>query len=1167
MQKLLFKSPILYRSLCVVFAVLFAMSALLTGTLSWMDYSQHKSNEFDTKTLVDNRTVELVKLEKIPDTVNPDKWVPTKNPVANAEFYLYKMNEDGTEQQIGATYITGANGKITLGNLSVGKYYFLETNPSFGFTYDQNDNNKNITKYYFEIQDDTQVVTIKAYNRRIYKDLTISKTVENADGSALTAEQLTQEFEFTVTFVNAKGEVDKGTYKYTIGSGSPQKITSGGSIKLKHGEKAVITGLPVGITYTVLETPVAGYRISSNNHSATILPGKDYIAEFVNTTGTDDGKGSLSISKQVTGTGADVTKPFTFTVTFSEGNVFYYRINGGALQTFLNGNTITLKHDETAEFADLPKGITYTVTEDDYSADGYTAGVVKYTGTTTGGHIKLPFHNHKDEEEKTGTLTITKQVTGTNADKNKEFQFLVVFSDGGTYNYRIDGGDPQSFTSGGMITLKHNQIAVFEKLPLGITYTVSEKDYSADGYTATVKEATGTIAQGDVASVTFVNHKDDEEGEDTDITITKKIDGNFPEADKDKVFKFTLKYTLPSGEEKEEKFELKNGESKTFTLPQGTYYEVIEDNYMQDGYAKGSITNGHGTASGQKIEVLQTNIYIDEIEIEIKGEKTWDLSGSENAKLPDSITVLLKKGDTIVQIAVVKPDANGKWTYTFKAPKYEADGKTEIKYTIEELPVPGYLPSYDTYNIKNTAVKPVTYNPGVKKVLKGDTPKVDGSFQFVLSAMGTAPMPQGSGTTKTVIINGAGSAVFGTISYTTPGTYVYTISEINGNQPGYTYDTTVYIVTVTVGAVDGRLVVQSVTYKANGNPAGEAVFTNTYSEETTPTISTEPTESTGSTISTQPTESTAPSISTEPTESTGSTIGTQPTESTVPSISTEPTESTGSTISTEPPESTAPSVSTEPTESTGSTISTQPTESTDSTVPNDEKVTISGYKTWNHGDNAVSSYPESITIYIKNGDKVVVMREISEENYWKWDIKLNKYDEQGNEIHYTIEEEPVPGYETKIDGYNIINTFKETDDPNGGKTTISGKKYWYHGDNSGSYPQSITIYVKNGSETVASETITAASGWTYSFTLPKYDSAGRIIQYAIDEETVSGYGKYVEGYDLYNSYGYEDGEAPPSTGQGSIWIWVIIMGLSAANLTLLILAGRKKEKAAYKYKH
>ena len=71
-----------------------------------------------------------------------------------------------------------------------------------------------------------------------------------------------------------------------------------------------------------------------------------------------------------------------------------------------------------------------------------------------------------------GALTIEKTVRNaddsplTDEQKAQEFVFTVAFSGGGAYSYSIDGGEPQEFTSGGALTLKHGQSAVFEQIPV-----------------------------------------------------------------------------------------------------------------------------------------------------------------------------------------------------------------------------------------------------------------------------------------------------------------------------------------------------------------------------------------------------------------------------------------------------------------------------------------------------------------------------------------------------------------------------------------------------------------------------------------------------------------------------------------------------------------------------
>lgn len=94
------------------------------------------------------------------------------------------------------------NGQIRVQGLTKGTYYFLETNPGYGYIYDRDENGAPVTRYDFEItgMEENNRVTVTAYNRRLEGPLTIKKLVVNADGTPLTDEQLALEFIFTVTF-------------------------------------------------------------------------------------------------------------------------------------------------------------------------------------------------------------------------------------------------------------------------------------------------------------------------------------------------------------------------------------------------------------------------------------------------------------------------------------------------------------------------------------------------------------------------------------------------------------------------------------------------------------------------------------------------------------------------------------------------------------------------------------------------------------------------------------------------------------------------------------------------------------------------------------------------------------------------------------------------------
>ena len=120
-------------------------------------------------------------------------------------------------------------------------------------------------------------------------------------------------------------------------------------------------------------------------------------------------------------------------------------------------------------------------------------------------------------------------------------------------------------------------------------------------------------------------------------------------------------------------------------------------------------------------------------------------------------------------------------------------------------------------------------DPPIKKTVFG-SPVTDSVFTFVLEARDqNHPMPAGStGNVKTIRIAGSGEGEFGTWSYEKAGVYYYTISEVNGRESGYTYDSGVYTITDSVRAENGRLVVYRVVTNNTNKPVNSCVFVNNY---------------------------------------------------------------------------------------------------------------------------------------------------------------------------------------------------------------------------------------------------------------------------------------------------------------------------------------------------
>ncbi|MGO5161090.1 MULTISPECIES: Cna B-type domain-containing protein, partial [unclassified Bilifractor] len=137
-----------------------------------------------------------------------------------------------------------------------------------------------------------------------------------------------------------------------------------------------------------------------------------------------------------------------------------------------------------------------------------------------------------------------------------------------------------------------------------------------------------------------------------------------------------------------------DGKDAAFTVSEGSV-----DKYTAD---KESVKDDNETI---------TNTYTP---VTISGTKTWNNSGYNSVKKPDSITVNLLANGTVKDSKSVTADKNGQWEYSFdNLPKYDDNGQ-EIEYTITENNVTDYSTDYSKtingYDITNT------YTPGKTSV-------------------------------------------------------------------------------------------------------------------------------------------------------------------------------------------------------------------------------------------------------------------------------------------------------------------------------------------------------------------------------------------------------------------------------------------------------------------
>ena len=622
-------------------------------------------------------------------------------------------------------------------------------------------------------------------------------------------------FDFKVTLTPPAGE-DWGTSK-TFGSYTftkdGEENTYSTTITLEgsgYTGSVIIEGLPKGTTYTVTELPSGEYTLQGDNDLTGEITGDESV-QFVNGNNNTSMPGDLVVVKTVKGT---VTEDavFTFKVTLKglqDNGQGYYSFSGVRFEKVGNDYVgyVTIKGNGSKTIKGLPAGTTYEVVEEktegytQESADGNTGAIKPETESTA------KFVNKNDDgstEPETGDLEVTKKVTGTAGDTEKEFNFTVTLSDtsiNGTY------GD-MTFEDGvATFTLKHGESKTATGLPADVTYTVTETEANADGYTTTETDSgNGELVVDDKVVVEFENHKDITVVEPAPVkqtvTFDKIVNVKSGDPDEDTTFDFVLEFTgtkedgiaKPNPTKLETSIEYVKGEiNYTGTFDEiefteaGTYYFTLsetqydDDNWTadvesweitivvteEDGELVASTPHGYNETVGDREPARFVNTYEEEEEEEptptptttptntptnttptgnnptptpgtvvtptptaqiteeptptpaptpvpvtnVEGQKTWQDNDNAGNTRPASITVRLMRDG--VQIAQTTVTASNGWKYSFtNLPMVDENGRP-YSYSVTEQMVAGYYAVVSGYNITNVLIPNTPNNPNV----------------------------------------------------------------------------------------------------------------------------------------------------------------------------------------------------------------------------------------------------------------------------------------------------------------------------------------------------------------------------------------------------------------------------------------------------------------------
>ena len=187
---------------------------------------------------------------------------------------------------------------------------------------------------------------------------------------------------------------------------------------------------------------------------------------------------------------------------------------------------------------------------------------------------------------------------------------------------------------------------------------------------------------------------------------------------------------------------------------------------------------------------------------------------------------------------------------------------------------------------------------------------------------------------------------------------------------------------------------------------------------------------------------------------------------------------------------------------------------------------ISAVKVWEDNDDSLSIRPRTVNVNLigrvegqasnvnlKAIDSTIETTvEFSSSTNWKHTWQgLPKYNADGKEITYTVEEEALTGnlaiaYSAAVtgdmtNGYTITNTYTRPTQ----KTTLTVKKEWDDNNNEyGKRPAQIKFEVYSGASTKVTEyLLNTATETSHTFELDKYDAKGNIIEYTAKEVEVN----------------------------------------------------------------
>ena len=481
-------------------------------------------------------------------------------------------------------------------------------------------------------------------------------------------------------------------------------------------------------------------------------------------------------------------------------------------------------------------------------------------------------------------------------------------------------------------------------------------------------------------------------------------------------------------------------------------------------------TTGTSIIVPQTYQITNT-FYVPEDKIEVKVSKVWDDNDDKAGKRPDSVTLQIKNGDTV--IGEQKVTNNDNWEYTFKVAKYD-EKADRIVYIADEKTVPTFYKK----TISGTTVTNTFYVPEdkvdvtIKKVWEDNNNEAGKRPDSI-----TLQIKNEDTVIDEYVVTSADSWKH---TFTVPkydenaDEITYTADELELNKfyqktiSGTTVTNTFGVPTETIDITSTK-VWNDNNDKANKRPDSIVLQVkdgDTVIEEKEVTAY----------------------------DNWSATF-------TVPKYDENADEKSYSVDELETPQFYKKEIS-------GNTI-------TNTFYVPEETIEIEAIKIWDDNDNEAEKRLETITFQLKNGNTIVKEQKVTETDEWTYTFtNLPKYDENADEIKYTLDElETSEFYIKTISEYTITNKFVVP----GAQKEISGQKIWDDYNNSyHTRPESVTIEVYGNGELVTEYVISSENDWKFDIKLDLYDDYGNEIEYTLKEEEIEGYDCTIEGFTITN---------------------------------------------------